>query len=434
LSGNSILLTRLALEIEQHFCKVLRLSDLLASPTIENIAQLLSSDRNKPLSNQFIQDSVLNQTDCLYPQHTSNRSTLNFFLTGVTGFLGIHLLFELHQYTQAILYCLIRAQDYNQAKHRLNETLIRYGFVDLVQSERILPICGDLSRENLGLSSDLFLMLSCTIDVIYHNGAQVNHIYDYRQLKPSNVDSTLALLRLATTHHLKKIHFVSTIGAVAHGNIVEESLASSESRPLLNCGYLQTKWVSERLLTQAYERGVPVYIYRPSWICGNSHSGQCNPNGNHLLHLLKACIQIGYAPDFNINLNFLPVDFLSHAIVKLSLSNIPSVFNLFNLHTFTWNQLIDWVSDAGYPIALIPYSIWHKKIFKNLSSNCALYPFASLYRDKDDTGWFNLHEKLLKVSMNQTHDALEQIRLLYPPINHALIHNCLKYLKQIDFL
>jgi thioester reductase-like protein len=41
------------------------------------------------------------------------------FLTGVTGFVGIHLLQELLDTTGADIYCLVRAQDDFHAKEKL---------------------------------------------------------------------------------------------------------------------------------------------------------------------------------------------------------------------------------------------------------------------------------------------------------------------------
>jgi thioester reductase-like protein len=51
-------------------------------------------------------------------------------------------------------------------------------------------VCGDLSRERLGLAEEQFAELASGVDAIYHNGAVVNSVLPYSALKQENVDST----------------------------------------------------------------------------------------------------------------------------------------------------------------------------------------------------------------------------------------------------
>src|SRR5205823_5245532 len=111
-------------------------------------------------------------------------------LTGVTGFLGAFLLHELLQQTQADIYCLVRAADAEHAILRIRRNLETYLLWDARLEERIIPVIGDLSQPRLGLAEPQFQALSRQIDLIYHNGAAVNFIYPYQQLKATNVLGT----------------------------------------------------------------------------------------------------------------------------------------------------------------------------------------------------------------------------------------------------
>jgi len=44
-------------------------------------------------------------------------------------------------------------------------------------------------------------------------------------------------------------------------------------------GYSQSKWVSERLVAIARDRGLPVCIYRPPLVSGHSQTGLWNTEG-----------------------------------------------------------------------------------------------------------------------------------------------------------
>ena len=60
----------------------------------------------------------------------------------------------------------------------------------------------------------------------------------------------------------------------------EESLLGEEVEPRhyedLTMGYSQSKWVAERLVKIAASRGLPVSIYRPGTITGDSRTGISN--------------------------------------------------------------------------------------------------------------------------------------------------------------
>lgn len=92
-------------------------------------------------------------------------------------------------------------------------------------------------------SDDTFATLAESVDSILHNGAMVNWIMTYAQLAPANVVSTKDLLQLATTHHLKPMHYVSTVSTTHLGG--KESDMLPKESALRSSGYLSTKWLAE---------------------------------------------------------------------------------------------------------------------------------------------------------------------------------------------
>jgi hypothetical protein len=117
-------------------------------------------------------------------------SCKNIFLSGATGFLGSHLLTDLIDNSCANIHCLVRSSPSSQkdAKDRLNCCLRKYR-VNLTREQlgRVTVHDGDLSLPLFGLSEDEFLQLSECIDAIVHNGAHVNWLMTYAQLRPANV-------------------------------------------------------------------------------------------------------------------------------------------------------------------------------------------------------------------------------------------------------
>ncbi len=114
----------------------------------------------------------------------------NIFLSGVTGFLGCHLLQDLINNSSASIHCLVRASTVSpsDAKSRLDSCLRKYNVnLSSEQFARVIVHNGDLTLPLFGLSESQFLQLSESLDAIVHNGAHVNWIMTYAQLRPANV-------------------------------------------------------------------------------------------------------------------------------------------------------------------------------------------------------------------------------------------------------
>ena len=216
-------------------------------------------------------------------------------LTGVTGFLGFYLLDKLLTLTSAKVYCLIRGKDDLDVRRRFQETLRFYRRLDLNDHPRIILLKADLGEPSLGLAAAIREQLQQNLDQIYHSGAHVHHLYDYRTLRAENVLATVELLKIAATGRRKGFQYVSAISAASirdgEGYLVE---VEPGDRPISINGYNLSKWVSEQIVHRAAALGIPANIFRPGNITGDSRSGLCPPDKNHFLLLLK-----GFAPDEN---------------------------------------------------------------------------------------------------------------------------------------
>lgn len=54
----------------------------------------------------------------------------------------------------------------------------------------------------------------------------------------------------------------------------------------------QSKWIAELTMLLARSRGLPVTIFRPGYVTGDSTTGVMNVD-DYLVRLLKGCIQLG---------------------------------------------------------------------------------------------------------------------------------------------
>ncbi len=274
-------------------------------------------------------------------------------LTGATGFVGAYLLRELLDRTDAVLWCLVRAENARAGRARIQEALQQYQLWDDALETRIVPVPGDLAEPAFGLSDTEYAWLADRIDVIYHNGARVNHLEHYSRLRAANVEGTREVLRLATTRRLKPVHFVSTVNTVisaAPGAVVYES-TRIEADELPEQGYISSKWAAEQLILQAAERGVPARVYRPGLVSGDLQVGINSPDDS-FWNMVRAAVILGVAPDVGaVGIALVPVTYVARALVEISLSPATdTAYHLVNDEPVPIRTLFDCLRRHGLPI------------------------------------------------------------------------------------
>jgi thioester reductase-like protein len=362
-------------------------------------------------------------------------------LTGATGFLGSFVLSELLRHTRTDVYCLVRAANAEEGGKKLRKALEAYGLWDEELSSRIVPVVGDLSEPLLGLGPEHFEELACEVDAVYHSGASVNWVYPYNALEPPNVLGTQEVLRLATRDGAKPVHFISTLGVfplVGRSGIevVREDDDLSHGGSLYN-GYTQTKWVAEKLVEIARARGLPVCVYRPSLITGHSRTGAWNKD-DFTCKIIKTWVGLGTAPKMEMELNMVPVDYVSRAIVRLSLrgESLGKRFHLAHPRPVSVNDLVAWIEAFGYPLKRVPYDKWRADLInptKGLRQD-ALYSMAPLLSMSAAADGPTLVGKMPEFDCRNTTEDLSGTEISCPQVDEELMENYLVYLVRSGFL
>jgi amino acid adenylation domain-containing protein/thioester reductase-like protein len=451
LGGNSLLVAQLISEIQDIFRVNLSLEYFFSLPTISSIAKGIANasglQENLPIhsanSIDLLSDAMLDPeiySDSLpidlglQPQH--------IFLTGATGFLGSFILSELLQQTEANIYCLVRAENTEEGNIKIHKSLQQYMLNHQVDSDRIIPIIGDLSSPLLGLSSQEFDKLANLIDVVYHSAAFVNLIYPYTALREANVLGTQEVLRLASKVKTKPVHFISTLDvfqtpAYAQKQAILEDEKLNCSEDLYN-GYAQSKWVAEKLINIAQERGIPTCIYRLGMIVGHSQTGASKLE-DLISRFIKGLIQLRSAPDFDLAMNLTPVDYVSRAIIYLSKQkqSYGKVYHLVNPGTLFVKDLVQCLQLMGYQVQTIPYAMWQKKLHSlNKVKDSALSPLASLFIKMENSIQLSCLETLVlnKVSCKNAIVDLSASQIKCPQMNASLINRYLSYFIQQGFI
>lgn len=242
-------------------------------------------------------------------------------LTGGTGFFGPFLLQSLLAQRPGPLYVLVRAESEREGLDRLRDGVLEIGGLRGQETHqwehRIRPVCGDLTRANLGLSEGQWQDLAGRIGTIYHNGALVNYLFDYTTMRDANVGGTHEIVRFALTKRSKILNHIST--TFVFGWSVKETLFETDTNPEmehLDFGYSQSKWVSEQIVHHAIREGLPGRIFRPALL---SPSVQGDGSSFDIsIRLLAFMLKHGIGTHAQNQVSFSPADLAANNIVAIA--------------------------------------------------------------------------------------------------------------------
>ena len=248
----------------------------------------------------------------------------NVLLTGVTGYLGAHILIELLKTPDISdkIYCLARPKGKLTAERRVRSTLFYYEEEDFSEScgEKWFVVEGDI------LKKEIFLGSRCAekIDTVINCAANVAHFAYGDALSGVNVGGVNNLIEFALQEGAELCH-VSTISV---GGVTKEPVSTRFSEENLFIGqriyneYIYTKYMAEHaLLTAAAKRGLPVKIMRVGNLQGRNRDGefQMNLRANAFTRQLSAYIKMKAVPRdvYEASVNFSPIDETARRIVLL---------------------------------------------------------------------------------------------------------------------
>lgn len=305
-----------------------------------------------------------------------HKNPFHYILTGATGILGSHLLYELlmeiHQNNyQGKLVLLLRSKKDKTIEERFKEL-----FAEEVAPLYLKQIDLDRIRRNNLTLVDFDLRNNLNNDIIFsgkekyqliHCAASVNlgsNSSSQEEIKHNNYLGTLNLVQTLLPH-LNKVTFISTAFSSGHrgGNITEGFLQSE--RMNFRNPYEAYKAKTEKEVAQICDGyGLEWQIIRPSIICGRLLDYPFHVIPKFLVFYLfgaffyRAKEAYGHLPirimmNKQSGLNLIPVDYASKAIVRALPTSIKE-FNVASSHcvpnTYAVPHMLEKVGWVNYEI------------------------------------------------------------------------------------
>jgi thioester reductase-like protein len=207
-------------------------------------------------------------------------------------------------------------------------------------------------------------------------------------------------------------------------------------------GYPESKYVAEKMLMHASQQGLPVSIYRPHDVTGHSKTGAWRTEG-FLCAFLHALFDIGAVPDVNLPLDYAPVDYVTKAIIHISM-NEPAVGSVFHLNNPRYSRLstmIEKLKARGYSLQRLPYHTWVQKLvdFAARNPNAVIAPFVPLFVERWSEAQISVFEmytedKIPVFDTRNARAALAGTGIVCPPVDDAMLGKYLDYFVSTGFL
>ncbi|MGX1183091.1 amino acid adenylation domain-containing protein/thioester reductase-like protein [Pseudomonas sp. F-14 TE3623] len=433
LGGHSILLSRMLLRLREEFGRSISINRFIELPTIAKLATLVrGSGTEEVLSEKALADAF-RELD-VEPLPVSRMGDVHkVIVTGANSFVGVHIVEALLAWGASEVACLVRDGSGQSAAQRFAQAL-RENRLEHLDLSRVRVYAADITRPQLGLSEDVYQRLDREFGALVHNAANVNHVLDYESLARDNVEPIFECLRLCEGRSKKVFNFISTLSASStisdDGRVLE--LPAAQTPPIyIKNGYNLSKWVGERILERARERGVRVNLYRPGNISFNSLTGVCQPHKNRLMLMLKGSIQLGKVPEFALNFDLMPVDFLARFIAfhASRYQAEKAVFNLHNPEPLSWDCYVASFREAGREFAMVSVADWQQQLGRVDSDN-ALFGVLGFYLNgfEEDIGDISM------IGHDNAQAGVRQMGAHYPEKSPALLRRGCDYLKEINFI
>jgi NAD(P)-dependent dehydrogenase (short-subunit alcohol dehydrogenase family) len=270
---------------------------------------------------------------------------MSYFVTGGTGFIGGFFIEKLID-REGDIYVLTR----EGSNHKFEALQERFG----ADSDRLIPVTGDLREPMLGLSAQVISELKGRITHFCHLAAIYDLSASAEAQVATNIDGTRNAIQLAEALAAVCFHHTSSIaaGGLFEGTFREDMFEEAEN---YEHPYFATKHDSEGIVRN--ECQVPWRIYRPAMVVGHSQTGEIDKiDGAYYFFKTLQKIRSILPPWFPLigieggKFNVVPVDYVVDAMDHIA--HLPNqdgnCFHLTDPDHHSMGNLMNIFADAGH--------------------------------------------------------------------------------------
>lgn len=371
----------------------------------------------------------------------------NILLTGGTGFMGAHMVYEFLKTSDSTLYLPVRGSNQEAAEERFKNRMTFYfgdGFFDR-HKKRLNVLRSDLSEEMLGIDEEQYEKLCMKVDAVVHPAANVKHHGSYEELEKDNVLGTQQLLELAMQGKEKDFHYISTLDT-GRGDIpgqeynvfTEFSLDDGQRTEQI---YIRSKFEAEQRVL-AYRENLNASIYRVGNLIFHTDTGKFQENieDDYFYAIMRGAIKLNMITDnmkkIVFDMSF--INSIAEATVLLitreneKLKN--EIFHLCNPNQLPMVEMREILAKLGYHLNDVNQEDFDSYLAKFEGKGNEEYEkiiellklHSWLFEEKVQTQAF--------YKIDRTVMLLKRLNFEWPKANEKLIEKMIDYCKEVGFL
>lgn len=420
---DSLSLTSIYIALEKYN---LNIQDLYNNPTIQELAKYISNKKNNEKNYSI---NLENIDKAIIQNNVKSIDMSNILITGVTGFLGIHLVHELLLNPNVKkIYCIIRNKINLPAKKRFTNMISSYfpTSVELSEliDEKITILNGDITQEYLGLDEQTYNYLQSKITCFINSAANVKHFVKPAQIKKDNIYSVDNIIKFCdktiTLAHMSTLSIAGFVSQESKSKIFDENTLYI-NQDLENNPYLLSKFEAEKnILIATNTKKLNAVIFRLGNIMPRKSDGkfQGNYTQNIFMSALNSIIKSGVIPTelHQLPIEFSPVDECTHFIIALlSTNNKNSIYHILSDKELTILELSNLLKDLGYDFKNVNYNSFIEKISENSDEYTREYIYNT-----------NLNTYKQDITLS----ALKKLNLSWSTIDLNYIKNIMKIINK----
>ncbi len=273
----------------------------------------------------------------------NNFDLTTVLITGVTGFLGIHLLHELLLNKKVKqIYCIIRNKIGIEASERLKKMIDFYYNSDeklfkLIE-EKVIILNGEITKPNFNLSEDTYMLLQNSVKTVINCAANVKHFSKPEQIRSDNIGSVDNIINFCGSKislaHISTLSVAGFKGRSTLDKIFDENTLYIK-QTFNNNPYLVSKFNGEKhILESIRDNGLHAKIFRLGNIMPRKSDGvfQENYNQNIFITAMKTIMNLNVICEefLDIKVEFSPVDECAISIMNLINDNTSVIYHILN--------------------------------------------------------------------------------------------------------
>ncbi|PCJ95552.1 MAG: NAD-dependent epimerase [Flavobacteriaceae bacterium] len=329
-------------------------------------------------------------------------------VTGGTGLVGAHLLFQ-----------LVNKGGLVKAIHRKQSDLSRVKKVFSYYSENAAELFNKIEWIETDLNNLPELEIAFTnVTHVYHAAALISFDpRDYNKLRKVNVNGTENIVNICIAKKIKKLCYVSTIGTIGpsiNGEIMTEENEWSDTNANV---YALTKYDAEMEVWRASQEGLDVVIVNPGVIIG---PGFWNI-GSGKLFSMAATGQKYYPPS---GTGFIAVNDVIKIMISLMESSIINEHFITVSENLTYKEILESIAtELKKPAPKKELKFWQLEILWRLDWLKSL--FTGKGRKLTRNSVISLHNRRFFSNEKITNE----LQFIYEPIKKTVQFSC-QYFEQ----